>query len=550
MKIRHKLVGGFLALSCLLGGIGFLNASLTSNAENKTKGIIRNEAEETKSHIELNNDLQNFRFQLARILLLKQENIAIESEKKEIKQVLSETIFLIDKQLEIHQKFLSNLGKRKTKTEQDEKKIENLIEEIPRIEKLKQSWLNNEVKLEKYFQLLDNNEMEAASQFLLTELEPELSEKIEAKLQADSNSALTRLNEKVLSVFNELRANKAIVDFSTLIGLVAVFIYGRYLYLSISEPLYQLRETALQVGQGDLNCQVKITNKDEIGDLAFCFEKMITGLKKKTVSKLYLDKILNSMNDSLIVIDLDGNIQTANQASFHLLGYSEIELMALKLTDILGESSLSLKELKQRKSLENCETKYLTKQGKEIHIIFSSSFIYNKYEEPCGIICVARDNTQRYEAQQALKKSQERYSLAVRANNEGLWDWNLITNEIYYSPAWKDLLGYDNSEIEATPEAWFSLVHPADLENLKKVIKSELTNFKVSYSLKDKDGNYRRMVCNGIKVKDETGKVNRITGSQTDMTRADFAEKRLQQLERIVIKLIDSSHTQNTKKSV
>ena len=72
-----------------------------------------------------------------------------------------------------------------------------------------------------------------------------------------------------------------------------------------------------------------------------------------------------------------------------------------------------------------------------------------------------------------LRESEERYALAAQGSNDGLWDWNLKTNKVYYSPRWKQMIGYDDDEIGEDPNDWFALVHPDDVENLKNIIGSK-----------------------------------------------------------------------------
>src|SRR3989441_6751398 len=70
-------------------------------------------------------------------------------------------------------------------------------------------------------------------------------------------------------------------------------------------------------------------------------------------------------------------------------------------------------------------------------------------------------------AEEALRESEERYALAARGTNDGLWDWNLLTDTVYFSPRWKAMLGYQESEIGDRPEDWFERIHEADREHVK-----------------------------------------------------------------------------------
>ncbi|MBM4147414.1 MAG: PAS domain S-box protein, partial [Nitrospira sp.] len=132
---------------------------------------------------------------------------------------------------------------------------------------------------------------------------------------------------------------------------------------------------------------------------------------------------------------------------------------------------------------------------------------------------------------EALRESEERYALAAQGANDGLWDWNLKTNEIYFSPRWKSMSGYNNNEIGNSSNDWFTLVHPDDVDNLKNAITAHLKEpnapIENEHRIKHKDGTYLWMLCRGMAVIDKTGKVVRMAGSQTDITARKKMEEQL-----------------------
>ena len=139
---------------------------------------------------------------------------------------------------------------------------------------------------------------------------------------------------------------------------------------------------------------------------------------------------------------------------------------------------------------------------------------------------------ERQRVQEALRESEERYALAARGANDGLWDWDLITNEMYYSPRWKTMLGYgEQNEIGHSPNEWFDRVHPDDLMLLQRDLEAHLagltSHFKFEHRILHKDGAYRWVLCRGLAVYDSEGKAYRMAGSQTDSTRRKEAEERL-----------------------
>ncbi len=123
---------------------------------------------------------------------------------------------------------------------------------------------------------------------------------------------------------------------------------------------------------------------------------------------------------------------------------------------------------------------------------------------------------------EALRESEERYSLAARGANDGLWDWDLRSDEIYFSPRWKGMLGLMESEVSNHPEEWFGRVHPEDLERLRADLDAHLQgaalHFENEYRLIHRDGTVRWMLTRGLAVRGHDGKAYRIAGSQTDTT--------------------------------
>jgi diguanylate cyclase (GGDEF)-like protein/PAS domain S-box-containing protein len=132
---------------------------------------------------------------------------------------------------------------------------------------------------------------------------------------------------------------------------------------------------------------------------------------------------------------------------------------------------------------------------------------------------------------ESLRESEQRYALVERSTNDGLWDWNRANDAIYFSPRWKEMLGYADEEIAATPEAWFNLVHPDEREALTAVldwqISRRLEHIEHEYRILHKDGKYRWMLCRGVVVWYEGATAPRLAGSQTDITAERELEERL-----------------------
>jgi diguanylate cyclase (GGDEF)-like protein/PAS domain S-box-containing protein len=141
------------------------------------------------------------------------------------------------------------------------------------------------------------------------------------------------------------------------------------------------------------------------------------------------------------------------------------------------------------------------------------------------------DISERRRAERALRQSEERYALAERGSNDGLWDWDLVTDRVYFSPRWKQMLGLREDEPSGDPQAWFERVHPDDRDRLSGEVARHLSgdtaNLEVEHRIRHADGTWRWVLLRGTAVRDAQGKATRMAGSQTDVTERKETEEKL-----------------------
>jgi diguanylate cyclase (GGDEF)-like protein/PAS domain S-box-containing protein len=130
----------------------------------------------------------------------------------------------------------------------------------------------------------------------------------------------------------------------------------------------------------------------------------------------------------------------------------------------------------------------------------------------------------------ALRASEERYALAARGANDGLWDWDLLSESLYVSPRWREMLGEQTTEHVGRPEQWLERVHPDDRATLQVALDAHLSDasphFECEHRMRASDGGYVWVQVRGMAVRDPAGKPIRIAGSQTDVTaRREFEER-------------------------
>ncbi|MGB3510215.1 MAG: PAS domain-containing protein [Microcoleaceae cyanobacterium] len=147
------------------------------------------------------------------------------------------------------------------------------------------------------------------------------------------------------------------------------------------------------------------------------------------------------------------------------------------------------------------------------------------------VVWVAYDLTERQQIQTALRESQERWQLALQGAGDGIFDWNLQTDEVFFSTNWKAILGYSESEIAHTAQQWLELVHPDDLDRVivtnKAHIEQKTSHYSSEYRMRCHDGSYKWILARGKAMWDEQGNPVRMVGSHTDISARKQVEKYL-----------------------
>jgi diguanylate cyclase (GGDEF)-like protein/PAS domain S-box-containing protein len=216
-------------------------------------------------------------------------------------------------------------------------------------------------------------------------------------------------------------------------------------------------------------------------------------------------------------------------------GYEALDVLARREVDLVlldsmmpGLSGIELlRQLRQRFSPARLPIIMVTALGESERVVEALNLGANDYiSKPVDFpVALARIKAQleRKRSEDALRESEERYALAARGANDGLWDWDLETQRVYFSPRWKAMLGYEESEIGDQPEEWLSRVHKDDRAALQAELAAhwDATADKecaIEHRVLHKDGSYRWMLSRGVVERDNRGKAIRMAGSETDIT--------------------------------
>ena len=218
-----------------------------------------------------------------------------------------------------------------------------------------------------------------------------------------------------LSLEHLQTATQSMYKITALLGLLCVlgtivgsYYFARYLTL----PIFSLLKATRRITQGDLSTRAEITTKDEIGDLAKSFNQMTENLENTTFSKDYVDNIIQSMNESLMVMNTEGQIVMVNQAALDLLNVTSKEIFQKPLEEFVKKERTThekkwIEDIARKGVIANVEKNIYLKGGIKIPVLMSGSVMHDDKGEAQGFICLFMDNTQRKKAETSLKEAYE-----------------------------------------------------------------------------------------------------------------------------------------------
>jgi len=241
-------------------------------------------------------------------------------------------------------------------------------------------------------------------------------------------------------------------------------------------------------------------------------------------------ELVENASDVIYAHDLEGRFTWVNRACERITGYTRDETLRLRIWDLVAPEYRAAMEKNLSGEMQTFEVEVVAKDGRRIPLELKSRLVYRGHM-PIGVQGIARDISERRRAAEAMRESEERYALAALGSNDGLWDWDLRANRIFFSARWKEQLGAKDSELTDDPDEWFDRVHPDDRErllgDLSLHLEERTPHLEVEHRVRHLDGNWRWMLVRGAAVRDAEGRAYRLAGSQTDITARKLAEEKL-----------------------
>jgi diguanylate cyclase (GGDEF)-like protein/PAS domain S-box-containing protein len=311
------------------------------------------------------------------------------------------------------------------------------------------------------------------------------------------------------------------------IAVAAALLIQHEVYWAIaltSAPLYlTYRSYTLYAGR-------IVREQQHAAEVSALHERTLGALDAVQRSEHRMRDVIESISEGMFVVDRDGLFSLWNGAAERLAGRSRSDVLGCSMAEAVPEWAGTRVERAVRAALDGARHIALT----GVHIERDGHprvFDLRLFAFPGGVSGFFVDVTEQHQAQEALRRSEERYALAARAANDGLWDWDLETGSVYYSPRWRAMLGLDGQEGDGI-EQWFARVHPDDLGGLQAALEAHgrggSDHVEHEYRARHADGTYRWLLCRGVAVRNERGVATRIAGSQSEITDRRRVQEQLQ----------------------
>jgi len=254
--------------------------------------------------------------------------------------------------------------------------------------------------------------------------------------------------------------------------------------------------------------------------------------------RILLRTIIESIPDSIYVKDLDCRKVLANKANCHNMGFENEE-------EVIGKNDFDIfppeiaqpfydddqQVLKLGKSIVNREEKGINSKGELIWLLTSKLPLYDENGNISGLVGLGHDITKRKKAEEELKRLSTRLSLATKAGGVGVWDYNLMNNDLEWDDQMFALYNIDKHSFSGAYEAWRTGIHPDDLAQAEKDIElatSGVKEFDTEFRIVWPNGSIHNIKALGIVVRDDMGIAQRLIGTNWDITEKKIIEENLQ----------------------
>jgi len=345
-----------------------------------------------------------------------------------------------------------------------------------------------------------------------------------------------------LKIINTIKYASVLYFIFLLISSTLIIFMLRYF---ITQPISELSKAATNLANGNLNTDIPKAHSYEVALLADSFANMSKSIIEKLAAAKESEDKFRTLVENIpgtsyrCASDEHWTMEFISNNVEILSGYPAsdfIQNTVRTFSSVIYSEDQQIVDDSVSKGIEQKKSYNI-----EYRIVKADDTICWVYEKGRGIFDeqgnllyldgVIVDITDHKQTAAALRKSEERFSLAMQGANDGLWDWDMNTGEIYYSPRWKSMLGYAEDDLEPNLSEWKRIVHKDDMDRALSEVEACKNNikdkFEVEFRMQHKDGHYLDILSRAFVVKDEKGVINRLVGTHVDITSRKKADAQI-----------------------
>ncbi len=257
-------------------------------------------------------------------------------------------------------------------------------------------------------------------------------------------------------------------------------------------------------------------------------------------STLLLENVVENIPLAVFVKDPqdDFRIRLWNKAAESIFGIAREEMVGRNAHDYWPKEQADLYQSVDQKVMKEGVFQDIAEEpsnphgGNSVFLRTRKMPLFDRNGKPTLLLAICEDITARNRSEAALREAQRRLEFTLQGADVGLWDWNLVTNEVVFSEEWKSQLGYHGDEIANSNVDWESRVHPDDLPraltNVENAIERRTAEYRSEFRMRHKDGSWRWILSRGSVIDDAHGKPAGMLGVHIDITDRKRAEEALQ----------------------
>lgn len=372
------------------------------------------------------------------------------------------------------------------------------------------------------------------------------------------NLAFYAIKKNLVQPFKYIKIRTLTLFF--VFGLLLMFVMNYILNKLIFKRINKLDDGVKALIKNNFDYPLTVYKQDELGILEKGFVFMQKSIKEKIESlnreisnrektEQKFRNLFNSGNDAILIHDLSGKIIDVNETTLRMYKVKKKNISKYSIVDDLSSSENPLEELPKlwEKVFDGKPQEFEWKakrpnDGSKFDVqVNLKKVIFGNSEL---ILATVRDITERKKMQKQLKENEDRLSKVMLAANDGMYDWNIKTNEVYYDSRYYTMAGYEPNEFPHKFNEFEKRIHPEDLESVLKLAKEHLSGkierFRIEFRFKRKDGKWMWILGRGkIVERDDKGNPIRMVGTHRDIETRKKTEKELSEYQEHLEEIVE-----------